>query len=210
MKQSFRERARVAVDWHYDKLFCGLFVLMAISPLLRRDFLSATGFLTGAAAVLLRERYFRAALSSSVDVEADEPKRLIRLASWRWALSGLAIGLVCAGFVAHWLPKESPRVRVEESGPRPPEAPALGVLTLPTAEDRSRASLYLADDDVMHALERHLGPAAPHWKIAAARPVGDCVLLWLTFPFTADGGADVVYSRSRKLVVCEFTGGERG
>jgi hypothetical protein len=64
---------------------------------------------------------------------------------------------VCAGFVAHWLPTESPRVRV-----------------------------------------------------AAARPVGDCVLLWLTFPFTADGGADVVYSRSRKLVVCEFTGGERG
>ena len=86
--------------------------------------------------------------------------------------------------------------------------PAVGKLTLANAEDAKYISkLTSAVDD---AVGRHLKPRNVEWKISAARPAGDYILLWIAFPEIADGGIDLIYSTKEQQIVGTFHGGYLG
>jgi hypothetical protein len=93
---------------------------------------------------------------------------------------------------------------------RPSEIPAEDVLTLAIPADMDAAAEAASDPALQKAVREHLGGAAPRWQIVAARPVGDYVLLWISFPEIADGGVDLVYSRKERRIGWSFKGGELG
>jgi hypothetical protein len=86
--------------------------------------------------------------------------------------------------------------------------PATGKLTLATEEDQKRTGKLPAE--VGSAVGAFLKTRAVEWKIMAARPVGNHILLWIAFPKIADGGIDLIYSVEKKRIVGEFLGGQRG
>jgi hypothetical protein len=103
----------------------------------------------------------------------------------------------------------TPRVPAASS-PRPSEIPPEDVLTLATKADLDAAEEAASDPALQKAIREHLGGDAPQWQIVAARPLGDYVLLWISFPEIADGGADLVYSRKEQRIGWSFKGGELG
>jgi hypothetical protein len=93
---------------------------------------------------------------------------------------------------------------------RPQAIPAADVLTPATPADIAAASASEAESAVSTAVRDYLGPGAPRWRIVASRHLGDYLLLWVAFPDIADGGIDLVYSKSDQRVKWQFRGGERG
>lgn len=93
---------------------------------------------------------------------------------------------------------------------RPSAIPLSDVLTLATQADIGAAANAAADPAISKAVSDYLGPGAPRWYVAAARDIGDHVLLWVGFPEVADGGIDLVYSKLDRRVKWQFKGGERG
>jgi hypothetical protein len=93
---------------------------------------------------------------------------------------------------------------------RPAEIPAPGVLTLATRADMDAAAGIASDPAIQKAIGDRVGGSAQRWQIVAARPVGDYVLLWVSFPDVADGGVDLVYSKKERCIGWDFTGGMRG
>jgi hypothetical protein len=93
---------------------------------------------------------------------------------------------------------------------RPDEVPAEGVLTLATTADIDRATACSGDAAIQSAVNDYLAKPGRQWTINAARPVGDYVLLWISFPGTADGGIDLIYSTKDQRIHWTFTGGYRG
>jgi hypothetical protein len=49
-----------------------------------------------------------------------------------------------------------------------------------------------SDPAIQKAIGDRVGGSARRWQIVAARPVGDYVLLWISFSDVADGGVDLV------------------
>lgn len=86
--------------------------------------------------------------------------------------------------------------------------PAAGELTL--ANDEDGKHVLKLDSAVDDALGRYLEPLKVKWKICAARPVGDYILLWIGFPEVIDGGRDLIYSVKEQQIVGEFLGGYLG
>ncbi len=86
--------------------------------------------------------------------------------------------------------------------------PAAGELTLANAED-GKYVLKL-DSAVDDAVGRYLKPRNVKWKIGAARPVGDYILLWIGFPEIADGGMHLIYTVKDQRIIGEFLGGYLG
>jgi hypothetical protein len=83
-----------------------------------------------------------------------------------------------------------------------------------TSRDVGDAAGFAGDAALQKAITDYLPRTAwkPgwRWQLNAARPVGDCVLLWIGFPDVADGGVDLVYSKKDQRINWEFKGGERG
>lgn len=86
--------------------------------------------------------------------------------------------------------------------------PAKGVLTLATATDMEYVRSL--DAAVTKTVAGFLKPTGTAFQISAARLVGRYVLLWVSFPKSADGGADLIYSAEKGRIVGEFCGGYRG
>ena len=93
---------------------------------------------------------------------------------------------------------------------RPTVVPSPDVLTLATQTDIAAATKAASDPALSKAVTDYLGPGAPRWNVAAARDIGDYVLLWVGFHDVADGGIDLVYSKPDTRVKWQFKGGERG
>jgi hypothetical protein len=73
-----------------------------------------------------------------------------------------------------------------------------------------RADVDLAKDlapETIKAVEEFLEPTGRRIQIAAARPIGKYLLLWVGFPEVADGGVDLIFSVEKKRVVGTFCGG---
>ncbi len=64
--------------------------------------------------------------------------------------------------------------------------------------------------DTVNAVESFLKPTGRKTRVVAARPIGNYILLWVSFPAVADGGVDLIYSLEKKRVVGTFLGGYRG
>lgn len=96
------------------------------------------------------------------------------------------------------------------SSPRPSGIPAAGALTLATGADMKTAAQVASDPAIQKAVGVFLGSSAARWKLVAARPIGNCILLWISFPDIADGGTDLVYSTTEQRIGWEFSGGYRG
>ena len=107
-------------------------------------------------------------------------------------------------------PPVSPSPAAAAPSSRPSEIPPVGVLTLATRDDMSRADTFAFDVSIQKAVNDYLANPGQRWTLHAARPAGDFVLLWIGFPGIADGGADLVYSTKEKQIKWEFKGGERG
>lgn len=135
-----------------------------------------------------------------------------------WVYWGAALGLLLA-LAACALALMGPR---RQTPPLPiPTAPELsarerakaglpppGELVPAAPADVARAAQV--GDDVRVALKAFLKPMNAKWKIVAARPVGDHLLLWIGFPEIRDGGIDLIYSKKSKAIVGRFSGGWRG
>lgn len=98
---------------------------------------------------------------------------------------------------------------------RPAEVPAEGVLTLATPADIARAPAFVSNPAIQKAIKDfiatdHLYKPTDPWTLNAARPVGDYVLLWISFPKIADGGIDLIYSTKDHRIYWTFLGGIRG
>src|SRR4051812_47379207 len=78
---------------------------------------------------------------------------------------------------------------------RPAAVPSPNVLTLATEADIAAATKASSDPAISKAVSNHLGAGTPRWNVAAARDIGDYVLLWVGFPDIADGGIDLVFSK---------------
>lgn len=86
--------------------------------------------------------------------------------------------------------------------------PQEGKLVLATPADV--AYVKSVGDDVLSVLSEFFGPKTAKWQIVAARPVGDCLLLWVGFPGIADGGIDLIYSKKVNGIIGGFSGGIYG
>lgn len=64
--------------------------------------------------------------------------------------------------------------------------------------------------ETIRAVEKALKPAGEKVSIVAARPVGNYLLLWVSFPEVADGGVDLLWSVEKNKAVGTFCGGYRG
>jgi hypothetical protein len=81
-------------------------------------------------------------------------------------------------------------------------------LTLATPADTEFVNSLTTD--TVKAVEIFLKPVERTIRIAAARPIGNYLLLWVAFPEVADGGVDLIFSIEKKRVVGTFLGGYRG
>lgn len=93
---------------------------------------------------------------------------------------------------------------------RPSAILSLDALTLATQADIDAAATAASDPPLSKAVSDYLGPGAPRWHLAAARDIGDYVLLWVGFPEVTDGGMDLVYAKAERRVKWHFKGGHRG
>src|SRR5687768_5841775 len=109
---------------------------------------------------------------------------------------------------------EKPQAKWQYPAPsaatRPASVPPSDILTLATQADMNAAAKSSSDPAISKAVGAYLGPGAPRWPVAAARDVGDYVLLWIGFPDIADGGIDVIYSKPDQRIEWQFKGGVRG
>ncbi len=122
----------------------------------------------------------------------------------------LAVGAMLLSLAGCEKHKPSWHYPTSPSTTRPASVPAANVLTPPTQEDMVHVAGAASDASIANAIRVHLGPATPPWQIVAARDIGEYVLLWIAFPGIADGGIDLVYSKSNGKIACHFTGGQRG
>ena len=86
--------------------------------------------------------------------------------------------------------------------------PPADTLTRATESDRKFVS-HLPPETVKAVMES-MKAEEPEISINAARPVGDYLLLWISFPRIADGGIDLIWSVAEKRSVGQFLGGYRG
>ncbi|MCC6698150.1 MAG: hypothetical protein IT365_21185 [Candidatus Hydrogenedentes bacterium] len=86
--------------------------------------------------------------------------------------------------------------------------PAKDELTLATNADVQFVKTL--SREVIAAVEQSVTPQSAEFRIAAARPVGGYLLLWIGFPEVMDGGEHVIYSVEKKKLVGTFLGGYSG
>ena len=102
-----------------------------------------------------------------------------------------------------------PPVDVLDDGVRAELAlPARDELTLATNADIQFVKTL--SPEVIAAVERSVTPQSAEFRIAAARPVGGYLLLWIGFPEVMDGGEHVIYSVEKKKLIGTFVGGYSG
>jgi len=107
-------------------------------------------------------------------------------------------------------PKAAWRYPAPATAPRPAAIPPPNVITRATQEDAAAAARAASDPAISKAIKDYLGAGAPQWHVAAARDIGDYVLLWIGFPEIVDGGIDLVYSKQNRQVMWRFKGGILG
>lgn len=128
----------------------------------------------------------------------------------RYLVSMLILSSLCGCQQENESPSvDIPAVDVLDDGVRAELAlPAKDKLTLATNADVQFVKTL--SPEVVAAVERSVTPQSAKFRIVAARPVGEYLLLWIGFPEVMDGGAHVIYSVEKKKLVGTFLGGYSG